>query len=217
MNTIKESPEALYNASITADDITRDACIDSNVLKVLTYSKPHDECDGIEIHLGNQAKGYPFRCLGHEWRAVEFLYLCGEWSWEGDEAKAIQEDVLTATSGYKAHRCKKQIYYKKIREDYTTFRHQWMLWCVWQKCLGNEEYRKHLLSMPDDRVIIEAIKRDKVWAAWPDDKGIYHGANGMGKILTICRRCLKEGTTPDIDKELLNSKNIYILGEKVLF
>ena len=71
--------------------------------------------------------------------------------------------------------------------------------------------------MPDDRVIIEAIKRDKVWAAWPDDNGIYHGANGMGKIITICRRCLKEGASPAIDTALLNSKDIYILGEKVQF
>ena len=216
-HTSEISPEEQYNNSITVEDITKDSAIDSSEQKVLTYSHPHDTCDGIEIHLGNQAMGYPFTCLGHNWKAIEYLYLCGEWSWEGEDAKAIQEDVLTARSGYAAAAYKRTKYRKRRRADYETFRDQWMLWCVWQKCLGNEDYRKHLLSMPDDRVIIEAIKRDKVWAAWPDDNGIYHGANGMGKIITICRRCLKEGASPAIDTALLNSKDIYILGEKVQF
>ena len=217
LNTIGICPEIQYNNSITAEDITKESAIDSTALKVLTYSHPHDTCDGIELHLGNQAMGYPFTCLDHSWKAVEYLYLCGEWSWEGEDAKAIQEDVLTAKSGYAAATYKRTKYKKRLRADYETFRDQWMLWCVWQKCLGNEAYRKHLLSMPEDRVIIEVIKRDKVWAAWPDDNGIYHGANGMGKILTICRRCLKEGTSPAINTDLLNSKSIYILGEKVQF
>lgn len=211
------SPETLYNASITVDDITNQSTIDPHELKVLTYSKPHDECDGIAIHLGNQAGGFPFTCLGREWKGVEFLYLCGEWSWQGDDATSIQEDVLTATSGYAAHRYKKSKYTKLVRPDYHTFRHQWMLWCVWQKCLGSEDFRTHLLSMPDDRVIIEVVKRDPIWASYPDENGIYQGANGMGKILTICRRCLKEGTSPAIDTDLLNSKDIYILGNKVQF
>ena len=217
MNTIEICPEVQYNSSITAEDIVKESAIDSTTMKVLTYSHPHDICDGIELHLGNQAMGYPFTCLGHNWKAVEYLYLCGEWSWEGEDAMAIQEDVLTAKSGYAASAYKRSKFKKRRRADYETFRDQWMLWCVWQKCLGNEAYRKHLLSLPDDRVIIEVIKRDKVWAAWPDDNGIYHGANGMGKILTICRRCLKEGTSPDINTAFLNSKGIYILGERVQF
>ena len=101
-HTSEISPEEQYNNSITVEDITKDSAIDSSELKVLTYSHPHDTCDGIEIHLGNQAKGYPFTCLGRNWKAVEYLYLCGEWSWEGEDAKAIQEDVLTARSGYAA-------------------------------------------------------------------------------------------------------------------
>jgi hypothetical protein len=133
------SPEALYNATITEEDITHAEYIDSRKLRLLTYSKPHDNCDGIELHLGNQAKGYPFDCLGQTWKYVEFLYLCGEWSWAGDDAKTIQEDIISAKSGYAARRFKKQKYAKKIRPDFKTFRHQWMLWCVWQKCSFNRQ------------------------------------------------------------------------------
>ncbi len=211
------SPESLYNASITEGDITKPASIDPHELRLLTYSRPHDTCDGIELHLGNQAKGYPFSCLGQQWEYVEFLYLCGEWSWDGDDALAIQRDVLTAKSGYAARRFKKARYKKKIRPDFTSFRHQWMLWCVWQKCLGSKAYRDHLLSMPDDRVIVEVVRHDPVWAAWPDENGIYHGANGMGKILTICRRCLLKGTQPKFDSDLLNAAGIYILGHRIEF
>ena len=217
MTSDTTSIEERYNASIDVEDLQKDISINPKEYRVLTYSKPHDVCDGIEIHLGNQAGGFPFTSLGYEWKSVEFLYLCGEWSWEGNDAVAIQKDVCSAPSGYAARRYKKPKYARLVRDDYETFRHQWMLWCVWQKCLGNEDYRKHLLSMPDDRIIIEVVKRDKVWAAWPDEDGIYRGANGMGKILTICRQCLKRHTTPPIDTNLLNKKNIYILGKRVQF
>ena len=47
--------------------------------------------------------------------------------------------------------------------------------------------------------------------------GVYEGKNVMGKILTIIKDCLHKGTEPDIDYELLNKKEIYLLGKKVLF
>ena len=43
------------------------------------------------------------------------------------------------------------------------------------------------------------------------------GLDKCGKCLTICRRCLAEGTKPRINYDLLNSSNIYILGERVCF
>ena len=47
--------------------------------------------------------------------------------------------------------------------------------------------------------------------------GIYIGNNVMGKILTIVKQCLHDGTQPDIDYELLNKKNIYFLGKLIKF
>lgn len=232
--------EETYNRSITEAMLGESIAVDPREMKVLTYAKPHDVCDGIEIHLGNQAGGYPFELngvhfdvevpvkedgrpmpfalQGQEWKSVEYLYLCGEWSWEGDDAVSIQTDVCTATSGYAAHRFKKSKHAKQVRQDYNDFRLDWMFWCVWQKCKGSKAYAEHLLSMPDDRVIIEVVKRDKVWAAWPDEEdGIYRGNNAMGKILTICRRCLIDGTEPKIDTDKLNKAGIWILGTKLHF
>lgn len=43
--------------------------------------------------------------------------------------------------------------------------------------------------------------------------GVFRGTNAMGKILMLCKQCLHEGTAPDIDYELLKSKNIFICGK----
>lgn len=75
-----QSSELLYNNSINEIVLDRQETIDSLKLHLITYSRPHDVCKGREVHLGNQAGGFPFRCLGHNWKGVEFLYLLGEWS-----------------------------------------------------------------------------------------------------------------------------------------
>ncbi len=209
--------EEEYISSLKVSDITKDKSIDSKKWYLLTYSKPHDICDGIEVHLGNMAGGYPFTALGREWKSVEFLYLCGEWSLEGPEYTAIQEDVCSAKSGYAAKRFKKPKYKKKIREDFQEFRHMWMLWCVWQKVTGNNNFKEHLMSLSDDRIIVEVVKNDPIWASWPDENGILKGKNGMGTILQICKKCIKNNTEPKIDRKMLNNAGIWIFGKKVKF
>lgn len=47
--------------------------------------------------------------------------------------------------------------------------------------------------------------------------GIFTGQNNLGKILMICRYCLVNGTEPPIDYDLLNAKNIHILGKRISF
>ena len=47
--------------------------------------------------------------------------------------------------------------------------------------------------------------------------GTYEGFNVMGKILTYIKQCLHNGTQPDIDYELLKSKNIHFLGNLIRF
>lgn len=206
-----------YNQSLTIADLTREEVFNPKEWDLLTYSKPHDECQGIEINLGNQGGGYPFKVLDTDWRSVEYLYMCGRWSNNTDEHLEIQKDIMTAPSGYAVKRYKKPKHQKKMRQDFDSFKIRWMLWCLWQKCLGSESFRKHLLSMPDDKVIVEYVKHDPVWAAYDDGTGMIRGRNAVPKILTICKHCLQNGTEPEIDKQLLNSSNIYILGQKVNF
>ena len=215
MNTSKEQ---IYNASITVNNLANQEAINPNELRVLQYSGPRDTCENIASgKLANMAGSFHFDLFGVKWYATEHLYLCGEWSEEGEQSIEIQNYIRKISSGAWAKRCSKAKYEDIIRKDFTQFRHQWMLGCVWQKCLLNKAFATLLKSIPEDRVIVEVVKNDPVWAAWPDEEGILRGGNAMGKILTICHRCLKNNTQPEIDTQLLNDTGIYILGNKVTF
>lgn len=215
--------EKEYNDSITEAVLDRQEELDSTALRLLTYGKPSDTChiDGQDFpsgRLGNMSGGFHFTLLGMKWYASEYLYLCGEWSFNTDRCIEAQRYVLKMKSGAWAWRYSKAKYKKDIRPDFPSFRHQWMLWCVWQKCQLNEKFAKLLKSVPDDVVIVELVEKDDIlWATNMDENGILHGGNAMGKILTICRRNLIAGTTPKIDTDLLNASNIYILGQKIQF
>ena len=76
---------------------------------------------------------------------------------------------------------------------------------------------RNLLLATGDATIVEVVRLDPVWAAWPDENGCYVGANGMGKILMLCREALRTNSAPAIDTDTLNAAGIYILGQKVTF
>lgn len=197
--------------------LTHVEVIDPTTQPIICYSRPSDMCGDLPAgKLGNQAGGFPFEALGHTWPSSEHLYLLGYWS--GPEAKnvAIQQDVLSAKSGYAAKRFKKNKHIKHTRPDFKEWRHEWMLWVLWQKCLYNEEFRKLLLST-NNAYIVEVVKKDPVWAAWYDENGKLVGANGMGKILMICRQGLLTGRKPSINEDFLNKVGIWILGKRVQF
>ena len=91
-------------------------------LPVWCFKKVTDIVEGIEMRLSNMTGIYPFDFAGVNWASSEQLYLCGEFT---DEA--IQRELLSVTSGYAAKRFIKAKYKKQVREDFPTFRLQWML------------------------------------------------------------------------------------------
>ena len=132
---------------------------------IWSWHRVSDVVEGIELRLSNMAGGFPFEAAGRTWPTSEQLYLAGEFT-----NPSIQQELLEAKSGYAAKRFIKAKYKKVVREDFTTFRLQWMLWVVWQKCKGNEAFRKLLLSVPDDAVLVEDTTTDnqgtaEIWGA----------------------------------------------------
>ena len=216
--TTKNTNSKQYNETLNINILDRQEALNPQEQNLLTYSGPKDTCQGIASgRLGNMAGGFHFNLFGVKWYGTEHLYLCGEWSSADVKNIEIQEYIRKIGSGVYAKRCSKGKYKSLIRPDFPTFRHQWMLWCVWQKCLLNKDFANLLKSIPEDAIIVEVVKKDPVWAAYPDEDGIIRGGNAMGKILTICRRCLIDGTQPDIDTALLNKAEIHILGNKITF
>lgn len=215
--------EIEYNEGITEAVLDRQERLDPEALRLLTYGRPDDVrlIDGQDFpsgRLGNMSGGFHFTLFDQRWYSSEHLYLCGEWSLDTDKSIEVQEFIRRMRSGAWAWRYSKAKYKNDIRSDFPSFRHQWMLWCVWQKCRLNERYANLLKSVPDDVVIVELVKKnDLVWATNLDETGILYGGNAMGKILTICRRHLIAGSAPNIDTDLLNAANIYILGQKIKF
>ena len=218
-----------------------------------------DIVEGMKLDLCNMTSCYPFEVDGVKWRSSEELYLAGEFSSDTAEHQAIQKELRAAKSPYAAKRFVKGKHKKQVRKDFTEFRTQWMLWCVWQKCMGNIDFRSKLLSIPDDVILVEETTTDtggsgQVWGCSNRelvetrkaiaqsitqkhndltkknldflinvetnavrDVGVFKGQNNIGKILMICRQCLKRCTSPEIDLELLRSKNIHILGKRLPF
>lgn len=232
---------------------------DPTFQNVWPFKHVDDIVEGIKLDLCNMTSCYPFEVEGVKWRSSEELYLAGEFSNDTAEHLTIQEELRAAKSPYAAKRFVKGKHRKEVREDFTEFRTQWMLWCVWQKCKGNIDFRRKLLSIPDDVILIEETTTDtggtgQIWgcsnrelvearktvAQLITEKhsdltkrnlaflinvetnavrnvGIFRGQNNIGKILMICRDCIKSGISPDIELELLRSKNIYILGRRLTF
>jgi len=200
------------------DYLLRQEEIDPNAQPTITYSAPSDMCGSFPAgKLGNMAGGFPFEALGYTWKSSEHLYLLGLWSdsYHHPEMRAMQEDVLTAKSGYAAKRFKKAMYKQFCRPDFIEWRHEWMMFVVWMKCIGNAGFRELLLST-GDAMIVEVEKNDPVWAAWYNDEGKLVGANAMGKILMHCREALRAGIEPKFKADEFTDNYIHILDRIVL-
>ena len=135
-----------------------EAYIDSP--QVWSFINTDDIVNGINLRLSNMAGGFPFELNGHHFTSSECLYLCGEWSNNTDEHKMIQDYLMQMVSGYACKRFGKAKFYKQVREDFPSFRLQSMIFCVWQKCKGNADFRRLLLST-GDAILVENTTKDK--------------------------------------------------------
>lgn len=247
----------------TIETLTRVEEYDASKYLCCAFRKTGDVWKGRTITLGNMSGGFGYDIQGVHFHNSEAAYICGMFSDNVPEQIEVQKQLIANTNGKLVKGDIRFHNQDKARKDWYDFNVQWMLYVVWQKIMGNEAFRKQLMAIPNDAIIIEDVSfKDKMkendtsefWGARNDsrkeygdkvkkyieaikanetdgakdklvisfinkfrDYGIYNGCNVMGKILTICRRCLQDGTEPNIDYELLKSKNIHLLGEPVEF
>ncbi|MBR6980721.1 MAG: NADAR family protein [Prevotella sp.] len=128
---------------------------------VWSFKQVNDIVNGINLRLSNMVGGFPFEFNGTTWRDSERLYLCGEYSDGTQRHQFIQEQLMGSTSGYAAKRFVKSKFRKEVREDFPTFRLQWMLFCMWQKCKLNRDFQRLLLSIPEGVTLVENTTTDK--------------------------------------------------------
>ena len=128
---------------------------DATQVHYCSFAKASDIADGIKVRFSNMAGGYPFSFLGITWKDSETLYLCGEFSDASDKHLSVQKEMQRQTSGFAAKCFVKKRNKANIRQDFADFRIQWMLYVVWQKCMGNADFANLLLKLPHDAIIIE--------------------------------------------------------------
>ena len=135
--------------------------INASHFNCLSFSKASDIVNGINVRLTNMAGGYPFDFAGTTWHDSEMLYLCGEFSENSPLHQNIQEQIRNKTSGYAAKLFIKNKNKHLIRQDFASFRVQWMLFVIWQKCKSNAEFARLLSLIPCDAVIIENTTKQR--------------------------------------------------------
>lgn len=264
----KKNGEAIVNNHSmlpvpTIQNLTAWETYDASKYLCYAFKKKGDLRKGVWIPFGNMNSGFPFDLCGEICQTSESAYICGLFSDNTPEHIAIQERLLPLTNGKLAKGDIRHHNKHLGRKDWNEFNVQWMMFVVWQKVIGNEDFRNLLMAVPDGATIIEdttfqkkpkdndttqfwgarnqgrkefdalvddyisktrafgnkAEKKKLKAASMNDfcDYGVFEGCNVMGKILTICRKCLADGTEPPIDYELLRSKHIHLLGRELTF
>lgn len=186
--------QSLFNDIV----LGRTEMYDASKLNCWPFCKATDVRDGITLSLGNLCKGYSFALNGHIFRTSEAAYLCGEFS-DSSSKQSIQYSLMEEPNAFLAKKVIKRKNLKYVRQDWEEIRLQWMLYVVWQKCIGNSNFRNLLLSIPNDVVIIE-------------DSTANHGATSSvwgakNKELRNVRRALKKeliAHNPTMKKKDLN-------------
>lgn len=140
--------------------LDREEKYDPKEFDIWCFKHVDDIVEGVKLDLGNMTSCYPFEVNGIKWRSSEELYLCGEFSNNTPEHFAIQHELCATKSPYASKRFIKSKYKRQVRGDFSSFRTQWMLWVVWQKCLGNPSFRLKLLSIPDNILLVEETTTD---------------------------------------------------------
>ena len=119
---------------------------DASKLSCWPFCRATDVRDGIPLSLGNLCKGYPFALNGHIFLTSEAAYLCGEFS-DSSSKQSIQYSLMEEPNAFLAKKVIKRRNLKYVRQDWEEIRLQWMLYVVWQKCIGNSKvHRKFKLS-----------------------------------------------------------------------
>lgn len=150
------------------DFLVREEAYDASSLNCFAFRHGYDVRQGLSLSLGNMVRGFGFDLQGIHFHNSECAYIAGAFSDGTDAHLAIQRQLVVCDNGYAAKKSIRKPYESLKRSDWERFNKQWMLYVVWQKCLGNGAFRNLLLSFPEDAVIIEdsTFQRGSTATVW---------------------------------------------------
>lgn len=150
------------------DFLVREEAYDASSLNCFAFRHGYDMRQGLSLSLGNMVRGFGFDLQGIHFHNSECAYIAGAFSYGTDAHLAIQRQLVVCDNGYAAKKSIRKPYESLKRSDWERFNKQWMVYVVWQKCLGNGAFRNLLLSFPKDAVIIEdsTFQRGSTATVW---------------------------------------------------
>ena len=150
------------------DFLVREEAYEASSLNCFAFRHGYDVRQGLSLSLGNMVRGFGFDLQGIHFHNSECAYIAGAFSYGTDAHLAIQRQLVVCDNGYAAKKSIRKPYESLKRSDWERFNVQWMLYVVWQKCLGNGAFRNLLLSFPKDAVIIEdsTFQRGSTATVW---------------------------------------------------
>lgn len=128
---------------------------EASSLKTFPFCHATDVLEGISMAVGNMASGFPFEVEGIRFHNSEAAYIAGAFSEASDIHVNVQSQLIVETNGFMAKKRIRRANEDAKRADWNDFNVMWMLYVVWCKCIGNEDFRTLLKSIPSEAVIIE--------------------------------------------------------------
>lgn len=179
------------------DFLVREEAYDASSLNCFAFRHGYDVRQGLSLSLGNMVRGFGFDLQGIHFHNSECAYIAGAFSYGTDAHLAIQRQLVVCDNGYAAKKSIRKPYESLKRSDWERFNKQWMVYVVWQKCLGNGVFRNLLLSFPKDAVIIEdsTFQRGStatVWGTRNDElKKRLNDLRKELKVQGVCKAAIK--------------------------
>ena len=166
---------------ISKIDLFRRESYDATQIYVHSFRSNSDIVDDRPNDLGNMATGYGFDLFNEHFHNSECAYMCGLFSLNTPKCIEIQRELQASDNGYNAKKEIRGGYEKRakecVRTDWSTFNVEWMKFVVWQKCKGNEEFRKMLLAIPQNVIIVENSTYHKKPKESEDKSGFWGARN----------------------------------------
>ena len=169
--------QAKTEIDINAIALRRPEEYDTSKVKTWSFLHTDDVRDGVSINIGNFSTDHELDLCGEHFYHSESAYIVGLFSQNTEESTRIQREVQYEKSPMDAKYTVRARYTKqgKSRKDWDDFKHQWMLYVVWQKCLTNAEFAELLRLTPKDVFIIENTT-NQTNGRKEDDSSDYWGA-----------------------------------------
>lgn len=194
---------------VNVEDLFKYEEYDTMKVLVHPFRTSDDEVDDEPNNLGNMCVGYPFEMNGNTWLCSESAYIAGLFSENTPKHLKVQNDLLKEGNGYQAKKVIRQRNMVIAREDWETFNVQWMLYVVWNKCLGNREFANMLMRVPASAIIVEnsSLQKGASAAFWGCQNAEWKHAK------EVVERCVEIRSSNDIKrKKMLARQQINQIG-----